>query len=169
MATPLDLFVSSLRLGTPLASLGDSEAMQKFDINKDYDNFAFAHQVLDATDPDLAAFHQRGGKLLMYFGWADPQLNARMGLEYYQDVVAKMGPSTPEFARLFMVPGMFHCGGGIGTSTFDSYHAAHSVGGRRQGAGVHPGRTHRQGSDDPHAPALPLAGSGPVQRLGQHR
>ena len=56
----------------------------------------------------------------MYFGWADPQLNARMGLEYYQDVVAKMGPSTPEFARLFMVPGMFHCGGGIGTSTFDT-------------------------------------------------
>ena len=94
--------------------------MQKFDIEKDYDNFAFARQVLDATDPDLTAFRQRGGKLLMYFGWADPQLNPRMGLEYYEDVVAKMGPSTPEFARLFMVPGMFHCGGGIGTSTFDS-------------------------------------------------
>ncbi len=106
--------------GTPLAGFGDSEAMQKFEVNKDYENFAFAHQVLDATDPDLTAFHQRGGKLLMYFGWADPQLNARMGLEYYQDVVAKMAPSTPEFARLFMVPGMFHCGGGVGTSTFDS-------------------------------------------------
>jgi len=106
--------------GTPLASLSDAEAMQKFDIDKDYDNFAFAHHVLDATDPDLTAFRQHGGKLLMYFGWADPQLNPRMGLEYYEDVVAKLGPSTPEFARLFMVPGMFHCGGGIGTSTFDS-------------------------------------------------
>lgn len=106
--------------GTPLAGLNDADAMQKFDINKDYDNLAFARQVLDATDPDLTAFRQRGGKLLMYFGWADPQLNPRMGLEYYEDVTAKMGPSTPEFARLFMVPGMFHCGGGIGTSTFDS-------------------------------------------------
>ena len=106
--------------GTPLASLTDADAMQKFDINKDYDNLAFAREVLDATDPDLSAFRQHGGKLLMYFGWADPQLNPRMGLEYYEDVVAKMGPSTPEFARLFMVPGMFHCGGGIGAGTFDS-------------------------------------------------
>jgi feruloyl esterase len=106
--------------GTSLASLTEADAMQKFDIDKDYENLAFASHVLDATDPDLAAFRQHGGKLLMYFGWADPQLNPRMGLEYYQEVVAKMGPSTPQFARLFMVPGMFHCGGGIGTSTFDS-------------------------------------------------
>ena len=106
--------------GTPLASLTDADAMQKFDIDKDYENLAFAREVLDATDPDLTAFRRRGGKLILYFGWADPQLNPRMGLEYYEDVAAKMGPSTPEFARLFMVPGMFHCGGGIGTSTFDT-------------------------------------------------
>jgi len=55
----------------------------------------------------------------MYFGWADPQLNARMGVEYYEQVAETMGPSTDEFARLFMVPGMFHCGGGVGTSQFD--------------------------------------------------
>jgi hypothetical protein len=107
--------------GTPLAAAQtDAEAMQKFDFEKDYDNLAFARQVLDATDPDLTAYRRRGGKLLIYFGWADPQLNPRMGLEYYEDVMGKMGPSTPEFARLFMVPGMFHCGGGIGASTFDS-------------------------------------------------
>ena len=106
--------------GTSLASLSEAEALQKFDIDKDYDNLAFAQEVLDATDPDLSAFRQRGGKLLMYFGWADPQLNPRMGLEYYEAVSEKMGPSTQEFARLFMVPGMFHCGGGIGTSTFDT-------------------------------------------------
>jgi feruloyl esterase len=106
--------------GTPLAGLNDADAMQKFDIEKDYDNLAFAHQVLDATDTDLTPFRQRGGKLLMYFGWADPQLNPRVGVEYYEDVMAKIGPSTPEFARLFMVPGMFHCGGGVGTNTFDT-------------------------------------------------
>ena len=77
------------------------------------------HQILDATDTDLSAFRQRGGKMMMYFGWADPQLNARMGVEYYEQVVEKMGASTDEFFRLFMVPGMFHCGGGVGTSQFD--------------------------------------------------
>ena len=106
--------------GTPLASLTDSEALQKFDLDKNYDHLAFAQQVLDAVDPDLTAFHQHGGKLLMYFGWADPQLNPRMGLEYYEQVTEKIGAATPEFARLFMVPGMFHCGGGIGASTFDT-------------------------------------------------
>jgi feruloyl esterase len=77
-------------------------------------------QILDATDPDLSAFRRHGGKLLMYFGWADPQLNAKMGVEYYEQVVGKMGASTGDFFRLFMVPGMFHCGGGVGTSQFDA-------------------------------------------------
>ena len=55
----------------------------------------------------------------MYFGWADPQLNPRMGVEYYEQVVEKMGASTGDFFRLFMVPGMFHCGGGVGPNVFD--------------------------------------------------
>ena len=109
-----------LNPAAPLASLTDVDAMRNFDINKDSAELAFARQVLDATDPDLSAFRQHGGKLIIYFGWADPQLNPRMGLEYYEDIVAKMGPSTSDFARLFMVPGMFHCSGGVGTSTFDS-------------------------------------------------
>src|SRR5262249_14618514 len=73
----------------------------------------------DATDTDLSSFCAAGGKMLMYFGWADPALNPRMGLEYYENAVARMGPSTSEFFRLFMVPGMFHCGGGVGLNTLD--------------------------------------------------
>lgn len=92
----------------------------KFDIDKDPVRMEELRQILDANDPDLSAFRRRGGKLLMYFGWADPQLNAKMGLEYYEQVVEKMGESTSDFYRLFMVPGMFHCGGGVGTSTFDA-------------------------------------------------
>jgi hypothetical protein len=91
-----------------------------FDINRDAQRTAEASSIVDAIDPDLSAFREHNGKLLMYFGWADPQLNPRMGVEYYQKVMEQMGPSTNEFARLFMVPGMFHCGGGIGTSTFDA-------------------------------------------------
>jgi pimeloyl-ACP methyl ester carboxylesterase len=92
----------------------------QFDIDKDPARMEELRQILDATDTDLSAFRRRGGKMLMYFGWADPQLNARMGVEYYEQVVEKMGASTEEFFRLFMVPGMFHCGGGVGTSQFDA-------------------------------------------------
>jgi feruloyl esterase len=56
----------------------------------------------------------------MYFGWADPQLNPRQGVEYYDKLTETIGASTGDFARLYMVPGMFHCGGGIGTNVFDA-------------------------------------------------
>ena len=95
------------------------QAIAAFDIDQPMPRLDFLHQVIDATDPDLSAFRRRGGKLIMYFGWADPQLNPRVAVEYYGQVVARMGGSTADFFRLFMVPGMFHCGGGIGTSTFD--------------------------------------------------
>jgi feruloyl esterase len=57
----------------------------------------------------------------MYYGWADAALNARMGVEYYEKVLETMGASTNGFFRLFLVPGMFHCAGGIGVSTFDAF------------------------------------------------
>ena len=97
-----------------------AQAIRTFDINKDIPRLEYLHQTIDASDPDLTAFRQRGGKLLIYFGWADPQLNPRVAVEYYEQVTAQMGASTPEFARLFMVPGMFHCGGGVGANTFDA-------------------------------------------------
>jgi Tannase and feruloyl esterase len=91
-----------------------------FDIDQDPARTAALRPILDATDTDLSPFRRRGGKIVMYFGWADPQLNARMGVEYYEKVVQNMGGSTADFFRLFMVPGMFHCRGGVGTDTFDA-------------------------------------------------
>jgi hypothetical protein len=95
-------------------------AFRQFDIDKFPAKVEELRQILDATDTDLSAFRRHGGKLLMYYGWADPQLNPRVGVEYYEQVVEKMGDSTGDFFRLFMVPGMFHCGGGVGTSVFDA-------------------------------------------------
>src|SRR6185369_16467886 len=108
-----------LRFVAPGAKAGDLNLdpislFRQFDIDKDPVRMDELHQILDATDTDLSAFRQRGGKMMMYFGWADPQLNARMGVEYYEHVGEKMGGSNGEFFRLFTVPGMFHCGGGVG-------------------------------------------------------
>jgi feruloyl esterase len=96
------------------------QAFRSFDIDTAPAKVEELREIIDANDANLEAFRKHGGKLLMYFGWADPQLNARMGVEYYERVLASMGDSTGDFFRLFMVPGMFHCGGGIGTSQFDA-------------------------------------------------
>jgi len=74
---------------------------------------------INATDPDLDAFRKHGGKLIQYHGWSDPQIPPRSSVAYYQSVLNKMGSTVPEFYRLFMVPGMAHCGGGEGVNTFD--------------------------------------------------
>jgi Tannase and feruloyl esterase len=91
-----------------------------FNVNTDLDKIQGSQALLNATDPDLSRFKARGGKIVGYFGWADPALNPLMGVGYYESVMKTMGPSTTEFYRLFMVPGMAHCGGGAGTSTFDA-------------------------------------------------
>jgi Tannase and feruloyl esterase len=73
--------------------------------------------ALDAVNPDLGPFKVRGGKLILYHGWNDPAIPARNTIDYYQSVVAKMG-NPDSFARLYMVPGMQHCGGGPGADVF---------------------------------------------------
>ena len=95
--------------------------LSHFDFDKDPKKLNSTARMMDATDPDLSAFEARGGKIVMYFGWADPALTPFMGIDYYEKVQEQMGPSTPDFFRLFMVPGMFHCRGGVGPSTFDAF------------------------------------------------
>ena len=77
-------------------------------------------KIFNATDPDLKAFHSRGGRLLLYHGWSDPALPPQNTVDYYQSVVSKMGSmEVSDFLRLYMVPGMQHCGGGPGPNSFE--------------------------------------------------
>jgi feruloyl esterase len=74
---------------------------------------------LTAIDSDLTKLLTRG-KLLIYHGWSDPGIPPGFTVEYYKDVLSKTKvKKTRDAVRLFMVPGMGHCGGGDGTSTFD--------------------------------------------------
>ena len=78
------------------------------------------HEI-DATNPDLRAFFSHGGKLLMTHGWADPQTPPLNGLDYFTRVKTLVGDkSAASSLRLFMVPGMGHCEGGVGTDNFDA-------------------------------------------------
>ena len=75
--------------------------------------------ALNAIDPDLKKFEARGGKLILYHGWADAAIPATNTIEYYQSVVKKMGQKdVSDFTRLYMVPGMEHCFGGAGPKVF---------------------------------------------------
>jgi feruloyl esterase len=100
------------------------------DPNWDYKTFNFASDVprtekagagMNAMNSDLRAFSGHGGKMIQYHGWADPQIAPGTSVNYYKAVLETMGGATKVrgFYRLFMVPGMAHCGGGDGTSSFD--------------------------------------------------
>ena len=75
--------------------------------------------MLDAVNPDLSAFSARGGKLILYHGWNDPAIPAEGTVDYFNSVVAAAGEQkAAEFTRLYMVPGMQHCGEGPGPASF---------------------------------------------------
>jgi feruloyl esterase len=94
-----------------------------FDFDRDaarLNNVAAANLNSDSTN--LAAFRKRGGKLILYTGMSDPVFSANDLIRYYKDVTAAAGgeKQTIEFARLFLLPGVNHCGGGPGLDSFDS-------------------------------------------------
>jgi pimeloyl-ACP methyl ester carboxylesterase len=74
--------------------------------------------VVSATNPDLSAFRARGGKLLLAHGWSDPALSARSTIEYFT-AVQRRTPKASSFTRLFLMPGVLHCGGGSGCDDVD--------------------------------------------------
>jgi feruloyl esterase len=92
-----------------------------FDYDRDY-NAALAKlgPMVDQNNPDISAFKAHGGKLITYQGWADPVVNPLDTIAYYDKVRTLQGSqqSVDAFFRLFMVPGMGHCSGGVGQTNF---------------------------------------------------
>jgi feruloyl esterase len=105
------------------------------DVDKVDDRLA---AVLNANSTDLGEFREHGGKLLMYHGWADPLIPSQSSINYFNALVDDDGHDhglqqasfagngspalrrTQSYARLFMVPGMYHCAGGPGPNAFDA-------------------------------------------------
>lgn len=74
---------------------------------------------LDALDPNLTPFIKRGGKLYIYHGWEDSAIPAAATLDYYAAVRKRTGRAAADGVRLFMAPGMSHCGMGPGPNVLD--------------------------------------------------
>jgi feruloyl esterase len=90
-----------------------------------FDRASFAattklHALYDATDPDLSAFAAAGGKLILWHGLADPHISPLNTIAYYTAMEQLMGkPAADKFARLYLFPGGYHCGGGEGPFNVD--------------------------------------------------
>ena len=95
----------------------DWDYMQ-YDFSTWTDDVASIGDVVDATDTDLSAYEAHGGRLILWTGWSDPAITALGTIAYYEALEAGH-PSVREYARLFMLPGVLHCGGGPGPSQVD--------------------------------------------------
>lgn len=90
----------------------------KYDIANWARDTARTATVLNATNPDLDAFKARGGKLIVWHGWADPALTALASIRYQEQVQAR-DPQAGTYMRTFLLPGVLHCGGGAGPDAVD--------------------------------------------------
>jgi feruloyl esterase len=101
------------------------DAADGFDSDLDYMDSKLG-ALFNAINPNLTPFKARGGKLIHYHGWSDPDITPLNSINYYESVAKAMSGGgnhglreTTAFYRLFMVPGMQHCAGGPGATTFD--------------------------------------------------
>jgi feruloyl esterase len=133
-------FVPGTELGWGIQALGPEPSLNGYDQyryvvfkdpNWDWKTFNFdtdvargnlpENVIMNATDPNMKAFFSRGGKLLLYHGWSDPQVPTLNTIKYYGRVVEAMGgaANASKNIRLFLEPGMGHCRGGEGPNVFD--------------------------------------------------
>ena len=100
--------------------LGPTWSYKSFNFDSDPLKLAALAKMLDAINPDLTRLKKRGGKIIHYHGWADALVNPQVSLDYYEAVLKKLGQrQTQEFYKLYLIPGMFHCAGGVGCDRAD--------------------------------------------------
>jgi feruloyl esterase len=117
--------------GVPNAAYGFGVGLARYFVYQDpewsYEGYDFStwardslavQQTLNANDPDLDAFRARGGKLLLFHGWADSALSANATIDYVHQVYERDAAAAQD-VRLFMVPEMLHCAGGKGPTQVD--------------------------------------------------
>jgi len=123
--------------------------VMSFDLDADLALTLKNASFIESTDPNLAKFKARGGKLLLWHGWADPGPSPQNTINYYTEVGKTLGGKQDDWMRLFLLPGVGHCGGGIGPDQADFLTALE----RWREAGTAPGQI--VASRNPGRGALP--------------
>ena len=102
-------------------SPGPNYSARSFDYDHDPARLAVVESLYNAQNPDLRAFKEAGGKLILFHGWSDNQIPAGASIDYYETATRTVGgpEATRSFFRLFMLPGVGHCRGGPGGGEVD--------------------------------------------------
>lgn len=90
----------------------------KYDFKDFNTQTSYASSYLDATSTDYSVFKKLNRKIIFYHGWNDPALSAFSTIEHYEGIL-KNDKDAPSYARLFLLPGVLHCGGGPGCDQVD--------------------------------------------------
>ncbi len=93
-----------------------------YDLDRAFSDSRHVARLLNADDPDLSAFRDRGGKLLLWHGWSDTALSAYKSIDYYEEAEA-LDPGLRDYFRFFLMPGVLHCAGGPGPDQVDWFSA----------------------------------------------
>ena len=93
--------------------------VMSFDLDTDLALALKNASFIESTDPNLAKFKARGGKLLLWHGWADPGPSPQNTINYYSEVAKTLGGKQDDWMRMFFLPGVGHCGGGVGPDQAD--------------------------------------------------
>jgi len=103
---------------------GEAKLSNPFSFNFDIDPVRMekTERQISANSTNMAAFRKHGGKIIFYTGMSDPVFSANDLIRYYRRLMNDNGGMKQgrEFARLFRVAGMNHCGGGPALDKFDA-------------------------------------------------
>ena len=140
-----------------------------FDFGRDPKLLERWGELANANDTDLRDFRARGGKLLITYGWADAILQPLMGVDYYEKAVAANGRNGTDFMRLFMIPGMAHCAGGLGPDQYDAVTAVVDWVEKDVAPDSLIAKQARERHGHAIAAAVPVSAGRALQRARQHR
>ena len=89
-----------------------------YDFDTWQEDTKFVSEIVDATDTDLSAFKASGGRMIIWHGWSDAAMSALATIEYYEAVEAQ-DSDVRDYLRMYLLPGVMHCGNGPGPSRVD--------------------------------------------------
>jgi len=90
----------------------------KYDYSNFFEDTEYAASYLNATSTDYSGLKNNNGKILLVHGWDDPALSALSTIDHYESVM-ESDPEYDSFMKLYLLPGVLHCGGGRGPSEAD--------------------------------------------------
>ena len=118
-------------LGFPSLQFGFGTEIFKFLVFNDpdwdysiynFENFfretEYAASYLNANNPDYSAYKKSGGKILFAHGWEDAALSALATIDHFESIL-QANPDADDFTKLYLLPGVLHCGGGPGPDQVD--------------------------------------------------